>query len=112
MDIPNNAYYLRFVVYKTSYNAGTAYIRLGSETAQNLVYGRKATPVYKDDLAKEYELETNQRFYRAKLSGKLSFIRDDYDYINNKPFDNEFLYSIEKSNDGGAHGRNTIKANL
>lgn len=101
VDIPNNAYYLRFVVYKTSYNAGTAYIRLGSETAQNLVYGRKATPVYKDDLAKEYELETNQRFYRAKLSGKLSFVRDDYDYINNKPFDNEFLYSIEKSNDGG-----------
>lgn len=101
VDIPNNAYYLRFVVYKTSYNAGTAYLRLGSETAQNLVYGRKAKPVYKDDLAKEYELETNQRFYRAKLSGKLSFIRDDYDYINNKPFDNEFLYSIEKSNDGG-----------
>lgn len=31
----------------------------------------------------------------------MSFIRDDYDYINNKPFDNEFLYSIEKSNDGG-----------
>lgn len=99
--IPSNAYYLRFVVYKTRYNDGTAYVRLGTETAQNLVFGRKATPVYKDDLAKEYELETNQRFYRAKLSGKLSFIRDDYDYINNKPFDTTFLLQIEKSNDGG-----------
>jgi hypothetical protein len=52
-------------------------------------------------LAKEYELETNQRFYRAKLSGKITFVRDDYDYINRQSFDNEFLYCIEKSDDGG-----------
>lgn len=101
VDIPNNAYYLRFVVHKTSYNAGTAFARLGTATAQNLIYGRKANPIYKDDLAKEYELETNQRFYRAKLSGKISFIRDDYDFINTRPFDYEFLYGIDKSNDGG-----------
>lgn len=101
VDIPNNAYYLRFVVYKTSYNAGTVFARLGTATAQNLVYGRKANPIYKDDFAKEYELETNQRFYRAKLSGKISFIRDDYDFINTRPFDYEFLYGIDKSNDGG-----------
>lgn len=101
VDIPSNAYYLRFVVYKTRYNAGTVFARLGTATAQNLVYGRKANPIYKDDLAKEYELETNQRFYRAKLSGKISFIRDDYDFINTRPFDYEFLYGIDKSNDGG-----------
>lgn len=92
---------MRFVVYKTRYNAGTVFARLGTATAQNLVYGRKANPIYKDDLAKEYELETNQRFYRAKLSGKISFIRDDYDFINTRPFDYEFLYGIDKSNDGG-----------
>lgn len=101
VDIPSNAYYLRFVVYKTSYNAGTVFARLGTATAQNLVYGHKANPIYKDDLAKEYELETNQRFYRAKLSGKISFIRDDYDFINTRPFEYEFLYGIDKSNDGG-----------
>lgn len=101
VDIPSNAYYLRFVVYKTRYNAGTVFARLGTATAQNLVYGRKANPIYKDDLAKEYELETNQRFYRAKLSGKISFIRDDYDFINTRPFDYEFFYGIDKSNDGG-----------
>ena len=101
VDIPSNAYYLQFVVYKTRYNAGTVFARLGTATAQNLVYGRKANPIYKDDLAKEYELETNQRFYRAKLSGKISFIRDDYDFINTRPFDYEFLYGIDKSNDGG-----------
>lgn len=58
-------------------------------------------PTYKDDLAKDYELETNQRFYRAKLSGKISFIRDDFDLINNAPFDTEFGFYIRRSNDWG-----------
>ena len=58
-------------------------------------------PIYKDDLAKELELETNQQFYRAKLSGKINFIRDDYDFINNQSFDTEFVIRIMQSNDGG-----------
>lgn len=58
-------------------------------------------PTYKDDLAKEYELETNQRFYRAKLSGKVSFIRDDYDYIRAQSFSTKFIVIVFKSNDGG-----------
>ena len=41
--------------------------------------GTKQTvcPNYKDDLTLDYELETNQRFYRAKLSGKINFVRAD-----------------------------------
>lgn len=62
---------------------------------------REVYPVYKDDLAKEYELESNQRFYRAKLSGKLDFIGKDYDYITGKSFDTEFIFVIEKSDDLG-----------
>lgn len=58
-------------------------------------------PIYKDDLAKELELETNQQFYRAKLSGKINFIRDDYDFINNQSFDTEFVIRIMQSNDSG-----------
>lgn len=58
-------------------------------------------PIYKDDLAKELELETNQQFYRAKLSGKINFIRDDYDFINNQSFDTEFVIRIMQSNNGG-----------
>lgn len=61
----------------------------------------EVNPIYKDDLAKELELETNQQFYRAKLSGKISFIRDDYDLINNQSFDTEFIFRIMHSNDGG-----------
>lgn len=65
--------------------------------------GTKQTvcPNYKDDLTLDYELETNQRFYRAKLSGKINFVRADYDIINNAPFDSEFFLYIEKSNDWG-----------
>lgn len=58
-------------------------------------------PVYKDDLAKEYELETNQEFYRAKLSGKLTFVRDDYDFIASQSFDTQFGLKIYISYDAG-----------
>lgn len=100
-DIPGDAAYIRFNVSKSRYADGTAWLRLGTLDAPNVLQGQTVRPVYKDDLAKEYELETNQRFYRAKLSGKITFVRDDYDYINRQPFDNEFLYCIEKSDDGG-----------
>lgn len=65
--------------------------------------GTKQTvrPNYKDDLTLDYELEANQRFYRAKLSGKINFVRADYDIINNAPFDSEFFLYIEKSDDWG-----------
>ena len=65
--------------------------------------GTKQTvrPNYKDDLTLDYELETNQRFYRAKLSGKINFVLADYDIINDAPFDSEFFLYIEKSDDWG-----------
>lgn len=65
--------------------------------------GTKQTvrPNYKDDLTLDYELETNQRFYRAKLSGKINFVRADYDIINDALFDSEFFLYIEKSDDWG-----------
>lgn len=100
-DIPGDAAYIRFNVSKARYADGTAWLRLGTLDAPNVLQGQTVHPIYKDDLAKEYELETNQRFYRAKLSGKITFVRDDYDYINRQSFDNEFLYCVEKSDDGG-----------
>lgn len=58
-------------------------------------------PTYKDDLTKDWELESNQRFYRQKFGGKISFIRDDYDYLDGKPFDTEFTLLTYKSDDLG-----------
>lgn len=62
---------------------------------------REVHPTYKNDLSKEYELESNQQFFRQKLSGKLAFIRDDYDFLNQQDFNTEFILLLQESNDGG-----------
>ena len=61
-----------------------------------------AKPIYSDDLTLDYELETNQRFYRAKLSGKFTFVRQDYALIMAASFDSTYFLYIEKSDDFGA----------
>ena len=58
-------------------------------------------PIYKDDLAKNYEKESGQEFFRAKLSGKLTFEKDDYTYIVSAAFDKQFLLNIYISYNGG-----------
>lgn len=59
-------------------------------------------PVYKDDLSLNYELYSGQQFHRAKLSGKLTFIADDYTTILAAPYDATFYVDIESSTDRGA----------
>ena len=62
---------------------------------------RVVHPVYKEDLSIEYELENNQQFFRKKLSGKIAFIRDDYDFLNEHDFNSEFVLILQESRDGG-----------
>lgn len=62
---------------------------------------QQAYPVYKDDLAIEYALEQGQEFYRGKLSGKLTFQQDDYDFIQAQEIDTPFALYIYISRDGG-----------
>ena len=62
---------------------------------------RDAVPVWKTDLAKEYNRQSQQEFFREKLSGKLTFIAADYDYIVSKPIDTRFRLSVYISYDGG-----------
>lgn len=62
---------------------------------------RQAFPVYKDDLAIDYALEQNQEFYRGKLSGKLTFQKDDYLFIRSKAFDTQFDVVISISYNAG-----------
>ena len=64
---------------------------------------QQALPIYRDDLSKDFELQTNQEFYRAKLSGKLTFVMDDYDFIKNQSFDTQFDVKIYISYDAGAN---------
>ena len=58
-------------------------------------------PIYKDDLAKDFELQSNQQFFRAKLSGKLTFQSVDYDRIVAAAFDTQFLLEIFISYNAG-----------
>ena len=58
---PNNSVYIRAVYRTTLVENGTAYIG-NMYSNDNWITSRVCNPVYKDDLAKEFELETNQRF--------------------------------------------------
>lgn len=61
----------------------------------------QAHPIYKDDLAKEFEKESNEEFFRAKLSGKLTFVGDDFRFVESRPFDTQFGVAIYISYDVG-----------
>ena len=66
--------------------------------AENQVF-----PLYGSDLAKEYELQTNEQFYRAKLSGKLTFVATDYNTIANAVFDTKFTLKLYISYNAGGN---------
>lgn len=65
------------------------------------INGHSVRPTYKDDLSIDYELESAQQFFRAKLSGKLLFLREDFDWLNEQEFETEFILLMEQSLDGG-----------
>lgn len=62
---------------------------------------QRAYPIYKEDLAKEYNKEQNEQFYRATLEGKLTFQRDDYAFIIAQAFDTQFILEVFISYDAG-----------
>ena len=69
-----------------------------------------ANPVFSDDVTLDYELENNQRFYRAKLSGTFKFVRQDFATIMAAAFDSVYYFYIEKSNDWGQTWTHYYKA--
>ena len=58
-------------------------------------------PIYGDGLSKDFEKESGQEFFRAKLSGDLTFESDDYDFIVAQAFDEQFVLEIAISYDAG-----------
>ena len=62
---------------------------------------KRCYPIYKDDLAKDFEKESGQEFFRAKLSGKLTFESDDYTFIVSKAFETQFVLEIFISYNAG-----------
>lgn len=77
------------------------YIRLGDVATE---YATK--PIYKDDLSIDFEQESGQKFFRKKVNGKLTFLREDYALIMNAPFDTIYHLIIKKSDDFGKSWQN------
>ncbi len=65
------------------------------------INGYYVSPIWPDDLEKEFEMESGERFFRQNLSGTLKFIKDDFDWLNAQDIETEFELLVEKSNDGG-----------
>ena len=59
------------------------------------------TPIYSNDMEKTCELENAQRFFREKLSGKLSFVREDFDWLDEQPFETQFVLFVQQTFDNG-----------
>ena len=87
--VPNHAFYVRLTVFYELWNDAKLYSV------------QETHPIYKDDLSLDYELESGQRFYRPKLSGKLNFVRQDYNLIMSFNFEDICRLYISKSNDNG-----------
>jgi hypothetical protein len=69
-------------------------------------------PVYKDDLSLDYELETGQQFFRAKLSGKITFVAVDAQRIIAAPFYTEFFVTIQKRADNSTTWSNYYRCHF
>ena len=58
-------------------------------------------PIYKDDMSLNYERETGQQFFRAKLSSKITLVGADANLVIYAAFSTEFIVTIQKSTDQG-----------
>ena len=95
---PSNAAYLRisYPGLNEDYGVFPSNVSSYSDYITPIAY-----PVYKDDLAKDFEKESNQEFFRAKLSGNLSFVGPDYDWIVGRAFDFQYIIIVYISYNAG-----------
>ena len=60
-------------------------------------------PLYGNDLSLIFEKEADQQFFRRKLSGDLTFVGTDYNFIVAQVFDTRFVLRMLISRDGGVN---------
>lgn len=72
-------------------------------TINNGTGQRAAYPIWKDDMSLEYAYESNQKFRRGKLSGNITFVGSDYDYIMAASFEQTYTLLIQVSYDNGGY---------
>lgn len=69
----------------------------GGEEVQTQVF-----PVRGDDVAVNIEKASDEWYYTRKMSGKLTFVRGDYDWMMARDLDGTYTLTVENSIDGGA----------
>ena len=63
----------------------------------------EVNPFYDSGMNKEFNLESDQRFFRESLTSKLTFVKADYEFIMNKPFAHQFIIHIDKLQSDGTY---------
>lgn len=71
-----------------------------------------AFPLWKTDLEKEFSKQSQQEFFRTKMSGKLTFVAADFDFIRTKPIDTEFKLETFISYNGGVSWESYMKGHF
>lgn len=94
---------------------GTKYMRLNFPLAEVLA-GRISArslqreyaaryviyPNYSDKMTKTYEMQSDEMYYRATLSEKISLVGNDFDFIDQSDFETLFKVQVDMSTDYGA----------
>lgn len=60
------------------------------------INGYPANPIIGSNVSKDYEHDNGQRYFRAKLNGKLKFVGSDFDYLHAQSFSTNFVLLIER----------------
>ena len=58
-------------------------------------------PIWKSDASLDYTMESGRRFFRRHLTGRLDFIRDDYELIMSATYEQNMTLYMEISLDNG-----------
>ena len=64
------------------------------------INGISVNPIVPASLSKDWEHENEQRYFRAKLNGKILFCGADYDYLHAQAFNTTFVLTIERYKNG------------
>lgn len=94
--VPSGAGFVRITSRSAQFNEDPYDVGLTLGAGSSFVdyYTRRdLIPVYKK-LSRGYDLQSNQQYYREKLTGNLKLTRDDYDYLAALAFDTKVYLTI------------------
>jgi len=60
------------------------------------INGQVVHPNLSQDAEKVYEMADSQRYFRARLTGKISLHGKDFDWLDSQPFSTEFVFEVKK----------------